>query len=118
MALRMAGELTSDPQQMIDSAAVGLSGLILVGAFGLQRSLGDVIADEAELASKDRDVKGKSEQDKKTFLKKRKDGFQRRDAARAGRAPGASGYRVVAATGTRTTTTSAAPRPHGRSQAH
>jgi hypothetical protein len=49
-----------------------LSGFILIGSFALQKSLGDVIKDEAELSGQQKDVNQKSERNKMTFLKKRK----------------------------------------------
>jgi len=56
----------------LDWIFVLISGLILSGAIGLQKSLGDVIGDEANL---DPSVKSKNDNmnnKKKNFLKKRK----------------------------------------------
>mmetsp|Transcript_30791 Transcript_30791/g.60234 ORF Transcript_30791/g.60234 Transcript_30791/m.60234 type:complete len:93 (+) Transcript_30791:163-441(+) len=56
----------------LDWIFVLISGLILTGAVGLQKSLGDVIGDEANL---DPSIKNKSDNSikkRKNFLKKRK----------------------------------------------
>ena len=41
----------------VDFIFVALSGIILVSSFNLQKSLGDVIADEAELSNSQKDKK-------------------------------------------------------------
>jgi len=56
----------------VDFIFVVLSGIILVSSFNLQKSLGDVIADEAELSNSQKDKNQNSERKKRTFLKKRK----------------------------------------------
>jgi hypothetical protein len=61
-----------DASTNFDYIFVIFSSLILLGSFGLQRSLGDVIADEAELSTSQKDEGQKAERKKMTFLKKRK----------------------------------------------
>jgi hypothetical protein len=56
--------------QSLDWIFVLLSGLILSGAIGLQKSLGDVIGDEANLDPSSKNTEKKK--NKKNFLKKRK----------------------------------------------
>lgn len=56
--------------QSLDWIFVLLSGLILSGAIGLQKSLGDVIGDEANLDYSSKNTEKKK--NKKNFLKKRK----------------------------------------------
>jgi len=49
-----------------------LSGCILIGSFALQKSLGDVIKDEAELSSSQKETSQRPDKNRVTFLKKRK----------------------------------------------
>jgi len=55
----------------VDFIFVLFSGLILTGIFSLQKSLGDIIGDEADASAQ---VKGKpgADKKKKSFLRKRK----------------------------------------------
>jgi len=55
-----------------DFVFIILSGFILIGSFNLQKSLGDVIKDEAELSNSQKDRNQNQDKKKKSFLKKRK----------------------------------------------
>jgi len=55
-----------------DHIFVALAGFILIGSLSLQKSLGDVIKDEADLSTNQKDVNQKKEKKNMTFLKRRK----------------------------------------------
>jgi len=55
-----------------DIVFIILSGAILVASFNLQKSLGDIIKDEAELSGSQKEINQKLEGKKTTFLKKRR----------------------------------------------
>lgn len=56
----------------VDYIFVTLAGFILFGSFSLQKSLGDVIKDEADLSTNQKDVNQKKDKKNMTFLKRRK----------------------------------------------